>query len=356
MDGSVTSTTASSWWRCSPNCEQLVAVFSELACHDHIVEMHHGQNPRIEVHDDSHASGRWGLYYYLIDTRQHTVTQLAGFYEDDYVLVDGRWMICKSTYQVTSTQIPRYSTCRRGWRRWCSRVPPPPLNWTTPAGRRPDRPADNQRVTPERIARLRQVLDRRQPDLTVVTDFVHKQRNLSAIVRVCDAVGIMRVHAVLGDEDYQAFRGTAMGSHHWVEVRRYVDLPAALDYTRPTVLLLGAERRGLSPAAREMANACVAVPMVGMVGSLNVSVAAGIILAEAQRQRQQAGMYDCVRIDHKTYQRLFFQWGHPEVREFCEQRGLRYPRLDQQGEIDDPSAWYASVREGTAPRWEAADE
>jgi hypothetical protein len=85
--------------------EQLVAVFSELACHDHIVEMHHGQNPRIEVHDDSHASGRWGLYYYLIDTRQHTVTQLAGFYEDDYVHVDGRWMICKSTYQVTSTQI-----------------------------------------------------------------------------------------------------------------------------------------------------------------------------------------------------------------------------------------------------------
>ena len=260
-------------------------------------------------------------------------------------------------------------------------MPPPPLNWTTPAGRRPDRPADNQRVTPERIARLRQVLDRRQPDLTVVTDFVHKQRNLSAIVRVCDAVGIMRVHAVLGDEDYQAFRGTAMGSHHWVEVRRHVDLSAALepvrsegcqlvaahpmegavdfrdiDYTRPTVLLLGAERRGLSPAAREMADACVAVPMVGMVGSLNVSVAAGIILAEAQRQRQQAGMYDCVRIDHNTYQRLFFQWGHPEVREFCEQRGLRYPRLDQQGEIDDPSAWYASVREGTAPRWEAADE
>ena len=113
--------------------------------------------------------------------------------------------------------------------------------------------------------------------------------------------------------------------------------------------------RTASPTT-EMANACVAVPMVGMVGSLNVSVAAGIILAEAQRQRQQAGMYDCVRIDHNTYQRLFFQWGHPEVREFCEQRGLRYPRLDQQGEIDDPSAWYASVREGTAPRWEAADE
>ena len=85
--------------------EQLVAVFSELACHEHIVEMHHGQNPRIEVHDDRRASGRWGLYYHLIDTRQNTVTQLAGFYDDQYVCVDGQWLIYGSEYRVSSTQI-----------------------------------------------------------------------------------------------------------------------------------------------------------------------------------------------------------------------------------------------------------
>jgi tRNA (guanosine-2'-O-)-methyltransferase len=230
-------------------------------------------------------------------------------------------------------------------------------------------------VTPERIARLREVLDRRQPDLTVVTDFVHKQRNLSAIVRNCDAVGIMQVHAVLGDEDYQAFRGTAMGSHHWVRVSQHRELGSALrplkeagyqlvaahpgenavdyreiDYTLPTALLLGAERRGLSDAARSLADAAISIPMVGMVGSLNVSVAAGIILAEAQRQRLLGGFYDRVRIDRQTYETLFFQWGHPQVREFCEQRGLRYPALNEEGEIDNPSAWYASVRAGTAAR------
>ncbi len=53
------------------------------------------------------------------------------------------------------------------------------------------------------------MLDHRQPDLTVVTDFVQKQRNLAAIVRSCDSVGIMRVHAVIGDEDYRTYRGTA---------------------------------------------------------------------------------------------------------------------------------------------------
>ena len=62
----------------------------------------------------------------------------------------------------------------------------------------------------------------------MVTDFVHKQRNLSAIVRNCDAVGIMQLHAVIGDEEYQAFRGTAMGSHHWVEVQHHTSLHSAL--------------------------------------------------------------------------------------------------------------------------------
>ena len=126
-------------------------------------------------------------------------------------------------------------------------------------------------MTPERIARLRQVLDRRQPDLTVVTDFVHKQRNLSAIVRNCDAVGVMEMHAVLGEEEYRSYRGTAMGSQRWVRVRRHPDIGTALaplkaegvqivaahlddsavdyrevDYTLPTALLLGAEKKGAS--------------------------------------------------------------------------------------------------------------
>ena len=228
-------------------------------------------------------------------------------------------------------------------------------------------------MTPERIARLRAVLDKRQPDLTVLTDFVHKQRNLSAIVRNCDAVGIQTLHAVVGDEDYRAFRGTAMGSHSWVDVIRHREPQAvlddlkvdgyqvlaahfnqrtvdyrAVDYTRPTALLLGAERRGVSNAALARVDRCIAIPMVGMVESFNVAVAAGIILAEAQRQRLVAGMYDSPRLDQKTWRRLFFEWGHPRIRDYCRERGLAYPPLNEEGEIDNPSGWYASVRAGTA--------
>jgi SnoaL-like domain len=85
--------------------ESMLAVFTELACESHIVEMHHGQNPQIDLQDDTHATGVWGLYYHMIDTKRQLVTQLAGFYDDAYQLHDGKWQIVKSHYDVTSTQI-----------------------------------------------------------------------------------------------------------------------------------------------------------------------------------------------------------------------------------------------------------
>ncbi|TXS96293.1 tRNA (guanosine(18)-2'-O)-methyltransferase TrmH [Parahaliea maris] len=229
-------------------------------------------------------------------------------------------------------------------------------------------------MTPERSARLRAVLERRQPDLTLVTDFVNKQRNLSAIVRNCDAAGIMAIHAVLGEEDYRAFRGTAMGSHRWVEVHRHAAVDEAIsglqaqgyqvlaahlgegardyreiDYCKPTAVLLGAERRGVSVEARARVDGFITVPMMGMVESYNVSVASGIILAEAQRQRAEAGLYDQCRIDRATYRRLLFEWAYPDLVEYCTERGLAYPPIDEAGDLVVPSAWYAAVREGRAP-------
>ncbi|MEM0955299.1 MAG: tRNA (guanosine(18)-2'-O)-methyltransferase TrmH [Pseudomonadota bacterium] len=223
-------------------------------------------------------------------------------------------------------------------------------------------------MTPERLSRLRAALAARQPDLTVITHFLHKQRNTSAIVRICDGVGIRRLHAVVTEADYQAFQGTAMGSHNWVEVLRHRCLadatvklpgyqllaahPAAnardyrdVDYTLPTALLLGTEKAGLDAEAVAMADHCIAIPMRGMVTSYNVSVAAGIILAEAQRQREAAGLYDRCRLDSAEYQRLLFEWAHPQVRDFCLSRGLDYPPLNEEAEIVDGPAWYARVRE-----------
>jgi tRNA (guanosine-2'-O-)-methyltransferase len=63
-----------------------------------------------------------------------------------------------------------------------------------------------------------------------------------------------------------------------------------------------------------------------------------------------AGLYNQCRIDTATYQRLFFEWGHPKVKKCCMERELEYPALNEEGEIDDPSQWYAAVRELLAER------
>ena len=118
-----------------------------------------------------------------------------------------------------------------------------------------------------------------------------------------------------------------------------------MDYTRPTALLLGAEKRGVSGIASEHIDHYVTIPMMGMVSSLNVSVAAGIILAEARAQREQSGYYGKTRLDPATYERLFFEWGYPDLAEYCRERGLAYPPVNEAGDLCDPSGWYARVRE-----------
>ncbi len=75
-------------------------------------------------------------------------------------------------------------------------------------------------MTPERYRRICDTLDRRQPDLTVIMDGVHKPHNIAAIVRTCDAVGILDVHAVLPKNRARMAAGTAMGSQRWVKVHK----------------------------------------------------------------------------------------------------------------------------------------
>ena len=215
-------------------------------------------------------------------------------------------------------------------------------------------------MTAERFARLVEVLNLRQPDLTVVSDSVHKGQNLSAIVRTCDAVGIMDVHAALDEASFRAHTGPTMGTHKWVQTHVYEDVSEplqqlksvsyqvvaadtagqsvdyrAVDFTRPTALLLGAEKYGISDGASNFIDTRITVPMLGMVESFNVSVACAIILAEARRQREDAGFYQQRRLDDNRYQQLLFEWSQPLLARYCQKHQLKYPALDDQGDIVD---------------------
>lgn len=213
-------------------------------------------------------------------------------------------------------------------------------------------------MTPERWVRLHEVLDRRQPDLTVLLENVHKPRNFHAIVRTADAVGVVQAYATTPLGPLRRHSFVAAGSDRWVGIETFATteegvaavraarfrLVAAhltdgardfreLDYTGPTALLLGQEKFGLTPEAEAAADDFVRIPMLGMVSSLNVSVAAGLVLFEAQRQRQAAGLYDQPRLDQATRRRLLFEWAYPELADYFRRRARPYPALSADGEL-----------------------
>jgi 23S rRNA (guanosine2251-2'-O)-methyltransferase len=148
--------------------------------------------------------------------------------------------------------------------------------------------------------------------LVLVLDGVQDPHNLGACLRSADAAG---AHAVIVPRDHSApltpaARKVASGAAETVPLYRVANLARALDalkaqgvwlvgathdaeealfaadLTGPTALVLGAEGSGLRRLTREACDRLAHIPMAGTVGSLNVSVAAGICLFEAVRQRR----------------------------------------------------------------------
>lgn len=213
----------------------------------------------------------------------------------------------------------------------------------------------------ERFRRLRAVLERRQPDLTVLMDRVHKSHNFSAILRNCDAVGVLEANVVPPVEGLDVHHGTSAGSKKWVAVRRHPDVSTAIahlkkldfvvmaahvshqstdyreiDYTVPTAIVLGAELYGVSDESLRLADLHVSIPLAGMVHSLNVSVASALILFEARRQREVAGMYDRSRLSQDDFDRRLFEWTYPRLASMRRDTERPYPALTVDGEIIRP--------------------
>jgi len=224
------------------------------------------------------------------------------------------------------------------------------------------------------------MLDQRQPDLTVCMEGVHKTHNLAAVVRTADAIGVSDVHAVWKNERMRLSGGSAAGSQNWIDVHNYDNTADAIaqlkkqnmqvlvtnlsdtavdfreiDYTKPTAIILGQEKFGASEQALALADQDIIIPMVGMVQSLNVSVACSVVLYEAQRQRQLAGMYNKPQIAHERRQRFLFEGGHPIFASACKRKGLPYPHIDEEGQIVASDEWWQKMQM-TQDAWQGLDD
>ena len=179
-------------------------------------------------------------------------------------------------------------------------------------------------------------LRHRQPDLTVVLEDVHDPHNVSAVLRSCDAVGVLDVHLVYIHEELprRAFaRSTSGSAAKWLRTFTHGSvencytalrkqgstiLVSALgierttlfeiDLTQPVALVFGNEHRGVSAEAVTGADGTFVIPMMGMVQSLNISVACAVTLFEAMRQRQAADAYETQQLDEELYNSIAAEW------------------------------------------------
>lgn len=191
-------------------------------------------------------------------------------------------------------------------------------------------------LTPKREKRVEEVLKHKQPDLTLILENVHDPHNIAAILRTCDAVGVMEVFVINTKENtYRNFdqRKSSSASkwmmvHHFDSVaacmhvvrERYQKVYAAylhestvdlyrLDLKESVALVFGNEKEGVSTEILPYCDGRFVIPQVGMIQSLNVSVACAVTLYEAFRQKNGAGHYTSPRLSRSQIAQLLASWG-----------------------------------------------
>ncbi|HZY09949.1 MAG TPA: TrmH family RNA methyltransferase [Bacteroidota bacterium] len=189
-------------------------------------------------------------------------------------------------------------------------------------------------MTERRKRKMMSVLKHRQPDLTIVLENIHDPHNVSAILRTADAVGILEVQLLYSNEQFPKLgKKSSASAIKWIDRRTYTSVQDCfnrlrqegfsiyathlnkkskslyeLDLTKKVALVFGNEHRGVSDEAVKLADKNFNIPMVGMIQSLNVSVACAVSLYEAYRQRQKEGMYKGPSLKPKELKKAFEQW------------------------------------------------
>jgi tRNA (guanosine-2'-O-)-methyltransferase len=194
-------------------------------------------------------------------------------------------------------------------------------------------------MTPERRAKLENVLAKRQPNLTVVMENVMDPHNVSAVMRSCDAVGIQDIY-VISNKDPRPKKWGAKSSSSaakWLTVHQFHNVQQcvtelrkeyntiltthlssesvslySIDFTASIALVFGNEHEGVSEEMRSLADGNFLIPQVGIIQSLNISVACAVSIYEAFRQKSNAGHYNQSSLTEQRKSALMQQWGFLE--------------------------------------------
>lgn len=194
-------------------------------------------------------------------------------------------------------------------------------------------------MTSERTERLTNVLAKRQPGLTIVLENVSDPHNISAVMRTCDAVGVQDIYILnttIGLHEIWSAKSSSSAAK-WLTVHQFTNAEECfnvlrknfskiytthlstdavdlfdLDLTESVALIFGNEHNGVSEELIGMADGNFIIPQVGIIKSLNISVACAVTLYEAYRQKKIAGHFDKIRLTEPALNNLKIQWGFVE--------------------------------------------
>lgn len=188
--------------------------------------------------------------------------------------------------------------------------------------------------TDKRVSKMREILKCRQLDLNVVCENIHDPHNVSAILRTCDAVGVQNVDLLYTIDPFPKLgKKSSASAKKWIDIHRFTD-PLELkthlkskaitiyatrlkedsvsvfdvDWTQPSAIIFGNEQNGVSEESLEICDQIINIPMFGMIESLNVSVAAAVILYEATRQRLKKHFYPNKKLSEKWIDEMLKIW------------------------------------------------
>jgi tRNA (guanosine-2'-O-)-methyltransferase len=194
-------------------------------------------------------------------------------------------------------------------------------------------------MTPEREERLLHVLKNRQDNITVVLENIFDPHNISAVMRTCDAVGVQEIY-VLNTRIAPHKKWGAKSSSSaakWLTIHQYTNAGICfaelrskynriltthlssdavslykIDFTERVALVFGNEHDGVSEEIRALADGNFIIPQVGIIKSLNISVACAVSLYEAFRQKNSSGHYSRQSLPEYQAKELMTKWGFIE--------------------------------------------
>jgi tRNA (guanosine-2'-O-)-methyltransferase len=187
-----------------------------------------------------------------------------------------------------------------------------------------------------RQEKIDKVLENKQPNLQLFLDDVHNSHNLSAILRSCDATGVLSLYYTNpNNQNLKIHKTITQGTQRWVEhtkihnkkkvellkqihkegfqlITTHLDEKSVnfrtIDYKQPTMIIMGNEKEGVSKEILAISDKNIIIPMKGMVQSINVSVATALIIYEAQRQLEINGNYDKPELSQEERAKIKEEW------------------------------------------------